>query len=78
MPVTDKQIDLLKNLKINNPNEYKNEIEKIERILFNEYCFKKKYKEKCEPAYCVDSYTNKCQYLHEMRKIDKELDIWSR
>ncbi len=69
MPVTDKQITHLKDLKKNNEKEFKRKLEEVDNELFNEYCSKKSYKDKCEAAYCVDAHTNTCQYLKEMRKL---------
>jgi len=69
------QIKKLKKLKDNNSAEFDKEFKKIEQELFNEYCFKKGYKTECEPAYCVDASTDKCIFLHEMRKLWTGLDI---
>lgn len=78
MPVTKDQIELLKKLKDNNYERYEEELEKLKQDLFSKYCSKTSYKKECEAAYCADAHTDTCQYLHEMRKLDQELDIWSR
>lgn len=75
MSFSENKIDFLKELKDNNSAEFEKEIEKIKRDLFNKYCFKKTYKDKCEAAYCVDACIDKCQYLHEIRKLNKKLNI---
>ena len=75
MLVSSELINKLKKLRDNNSEEFDKEFKKIEQELFNEYCFKKSYKTECEPAYCVDASTDKCKYLHEMRKLWTGLNI---
>lgn len=75
MSVTEEKVNFLKDLQKNNKSKFEKELKKIDNELFNEYCSKKSYKNKCEPAYCADAHTNTCQYLHEMRKIWNETGI---
>lgn len=73
MSVSKEKTDL-KSPKKNKEIEYEREFNKIERELFNKYCFKKSYKNHCDP-HCVAAYTNTCQYLHELHKIGGKLNF---
>lgn len=73
MPTHSEQIDFLKNLKNKDTARFDEEFKRIKQELFNKYCFKKGYKDECDPV-CVDAFTDKCKYLHEMRKLWEELD----
>lgn len=69
MYIDDNVLRRLEQLKKDDVESLKSEIEKIDKQLFEEYCFKKKYKDKCDAAFCVAAQTDTCQYLKEMRKI---------
>lgn len=68
MSVTKEKIEFLTVLKKENPAKYEKELKKLDRELFDKYCLKKDYKDKCDPI-CASAFTNTCKYLHEMRKL---------
>ena len=65
-------IEYLKELKAKAPEKLEIELNNIRKKLFEKYC-KKDYLDECKPAYCVFQYTNNCEYISEMRKINQEL-----
>ena len=75
LPVTNKQIKYLKQLKNNDFKKYEDELISIKKSLFKEHCPKSGYKDQCEAAYCVYAHTNTCEYLKEMNNITHELEV---
>ncbi|MBU0496704.1 MAG: hypothetical protein KKG04_01955 [Candidatus Thermoplasmatota archaeon] len=75
MSFNEEQITKLKVLKDKYPEKLKEELEKIDKEIFNLYCHKKKYKDTCDPSYCFFAYVGQCKYISEMQKINKELNI---
>jgi len=74
LSVSEDKIKLLNKLKQNDFSKYKGELEKIRKNLFKEHCYKKNYKNTCEPAYCVFAYNDTCDYIKEIRKINEEVE----
>jgi len=42
-------------------------LDKTDQELFDKYCFKRKYKDKCDP-FCVAAFTGTCEYLKKKQK----------
>jgi len=68
LSVSKEELQLLKNLHETYFKKFREEYNRIEKKLFDKYCEKRHYKERCDP-HCVMAYTNTCEYLKEMNKI---------